>query len=498
VTGVQTCALPIWVHDRAFPIRHANGEVYRIAGIAEDITERKQAEERVLHLAHHDALTTLPNRELFYDRLVQALGQAQRRNWITGVMFVDLDGFKAVNDTLGHGAGDQVLQQVSARLAQCVRADDTVSRLGGDEFAIILSELAREQDGGVVAQKVIDALAKPFMIDGHEVFITASIGITTTPPDSADPDDLVSNADAAMYNAKYLGKNNYQFYSAAMNERSMAKLLLEKDLRNALARDEFVLHLQPKANLRTGQITGVEALLRWQRSDGRLVAPLEFIPVLEESGLIVLAGEWVLRAACAQIRAWQRDGLTPVPIAINLSAKQFHQQDIVAMVMRALLEYDVDPGMLELEITESAAMHDAKATSATLHKLKALGVRIAIDDFGTGYSSLSYLKRFPIDSLKLDRSFVTELPGNQDDASIAQAVITMAHALRLKVVAEGVENEAQLEFLAAHACDEMQGYYFSRPLPVDLCTQLLKEQRKRPWRSVHEGRGEQCVLALAN
>ena len=485
-----------WVHDRAFPIRHPNGEIYRIAGIAEDITERKHSEERVLHLAHHDALTTLPNRKLFYDRLEHALEQAQRRNWTTGVMFVDLDGFKAVNDTLGHGVGDQVLQQAASRLTQCVRAEDTVGRLGGDEFAVILSELAHEQAGSVVAQKIIDTMAKPFLVDSHEVFITASIGIATCLPATSNADTLMSNADAAMYDAKKLGKNNYQFYTAAMNERSMQKLLLEKDLRNALARDEFVLHFQPKANLRTGRITGVEALLRWQRPDGRLVMPLEFIPMLEESGLIVLAGEWVLRAACAQLRGWQQEGITPVPIAVNLSAKQFHQQDIVAMVMRALLEYDINPALLELEITESAAMHDAKATSATLHKLKALGVRIAIDDFGTGYSSLSYLKRFPIDSLKIDRSFVTELPGNQEDASIAQAVITMAHALRLKVVAEGVENDAQLEFLAAHTCDEMQGYYFSHPLPAAVCMQFLKEQRKLPSRPAHERGVEPRALAI--
>ena len=472
----------IWVNRTVSLVRDAAGAPLYFIRVMEDITERKRLQQDLLHQAHHDSLTLLPNRELFYDRLAHALEQAQRRKWITGVMFVDLDGFKTVNDTLGHGVGDQLLQRVAACLTECVRADDTVGRLGGDEFAIILSELAQQQDSARVAQKIIDALATPFQIAANEIFITASIGITTCPPDMGNADTLISHADAAMYNAKKLGKNNYQFYTAAMNERSMEKLLLEKDLRHALMRYEFLLHFQPKANLHTGQITGVEALLRWQRPGGRLVPPLEFIPVLEESGLIVPVGEWVLRAACEQINAWQEDGLTPVPIAVNLSAKQFHQQDIAAMVMRALLEYGVAPHLLELEITESAAMHDARATTATLHKLKALGVRIAIDDFGTGYSSLSYLKRFPIDSLKIDRSFVTDLPGNQDDASIAQGVITMAHALRLKVIAEGVENEAQLEFLAEHKCDEMQGYYFSRPLTAELCTQLLREQRKLPLR----------------
>jgi len=472
----------IWTNRTISLVRDAAGAPLYFIRVIEDISERKRLQQDLQHVAHHDSLTQLPNRELFYDRLAHALEQAQRRKWNTGVMFVDLDGFKRVNDTLGHGVGDQLLQQVSERLTRCVRAEDTVGRLGGDEFAIILSELAHEQDGGLVAQKVIDALSKPFQIDGNEIFITASIGVTTCPTDSRNADALISHADAAMYNAKKLGKNNYQFFTAAMNERSMEKLLLEKDLRQALMCYEFLLHFQPKASLHTGQITGVEALLRWQRPDGRLVPPLEFIPVLEESGLIVPVGEWVLSAACAQINAWQEDRITPVPIAVNLSAKQFHQQDIAAMVMRALLEYGVAPHLLELEITESAAMHDAKAATATLHKLKALGVRIAIDDFGTGYSSLSYLKRFPIDSLKIDRSFVTGLPGNQEDASIAQAVITMAHALRLKVVAEGVENKAQLEFLAEHTCDEMQGYYFSRPLTAELCTQFLREQRKLPLR----------------
>ncbi len=283
-----------------------------------------------------------------------------------------------------------------------------------------------------------------------------------------------------MYRIKGQGKNNFQFYTATMNARAAESLQLENDLRYAIQRDEFVLHFQPKADLASGRVTGVEALLRWQRPDGRLVAPAEFIPLLEDSGLIVPAGAWVLRAACAQIYAWRKAGLAPVPIAVNLSAKQFHQQDICAVVKGALEEYNVDARLLELEITESAAMHDAKAATAMLRDLKAIGVHIAIDDFGTGYSSLSYLKRFPIDSLKIDRSFVTELPGNHGDASIARAVITMAHSLGLKVVAEGVENEAQLAFLAQHGCDEIQGYYFSRPLPAELCTQLLRAQRTLP------------------
>jgi diguanylate cyclase (GGDEF)-like protein/PAS domain S-box-containing protein len=487
----------LWVNHTVSLARDSAGRPLYFIRVVEDITDRKQLQRALHHQAHHDGLTGLPNRELIYDRLMHALDQARRRNWITGVMFIDLDRFKAVNDTLGHGAGDNLLQQVSARLTQCVRADDTVGRIGGDEFAVILSELARDQDGGRVAQKIIDALAKPFQIDGSEIFISASIGIAICPPDDNDADGLISNADAAMYEAKKQGRNNFQFYSAALNERATGKVLLERALHHALARNEFVLHYQPKVSLRTGRITGVEALLRWQRSDGRLMAPAEFIPLLEESGMIVPVGEWVLRTACAQMRAWQDGGVAPVPISVNLSAKQFHQQNVCEIVATALRDYALDARYLEIEITESAAMQDVEATTIVLHNLKALGVGVAIDDFGTGYSSLSYLKRFPIDSLKIDRSFVTDLPDNQDDASIVKAMITMAHALRLRVTAEGVETEAQLEFLAATACNEMQGYYFSRPLSTELCTQFLREQRKLPLRAASARSGLRTVGAAA-
>ncbi len=464
----------LWVHQSTTLARDLSGGPTHFITVAADISERKRAEEQLTHLAHHDSLTGLPNRELFYDRLGHALDQAHRRDWIAGVMFIDLDRFKAVNDTLGHNAGDELLRQASARLRHCVRVDDTVGRLGGDEFAVILTELARVEDAGIVAQKIIAALGAPFDLDGREVFVTASVGIATYPGDAGSAAALVKNADAAMYRIKGQGRNNFQFYTAAMNERAAEMLQLENDLRYAIQRDEFVLHFQPKVALGSGRITGVEALLRWRRGDGPLVPPAEFIPLLEESGLIVSAGVWVLRAACAQIRAWEQAGLSPVPIAVNLSARQFLQQDICAVVQGALEEFQVPPQMLELEITESAAMHDAKAATIMLQDLKALGVRIAIDDFGTGYSSLSYLKRFPIDSLKIDRSFVTELPDNVGDASIAKAVITMAHTLGLNVVVEGVEKETQLEFLAANGCDEMQGYYFSRPLAADACTRLLQ------------------------
>lgn len=488
---------PVWVAVSTALVCDARGRPDYFVSMVEGITDRKQMQQDLQHLAQHDALTGLPNRALFYDRLEHAFEQARRRKWITGVMFIDLDHFKVVNDTLGHSAGDQLLRQVSARLAECVRVDDTVGRLGGDEFAVILSELAHDEDGRVVAKKIIDAIARPFQINGTEVSISASIGIASSPPDSANADTLVRNADAAMYHAKQEGKNNYRFFTLETNERAKVELGLERDLELALLRNEYVLHFQPKANLATGRITGMEALLRWQRSGYGLVPPAEFIPMLEKSGLIVPVGEWVLRAACAQIKSWKDAGLTPVPVAVNLSAKQFHQQDICATVVRALREHDVDPQFIELEITESAAMHNAAQTTLTLNELKAIGVRIAIDDFGTGYSSLAYLKRFPIDTLKIDRSFIADLPGDLDDASIAQAVITMGRALRLTVVAEGVESAAQLEFLAANGCDEIQGYFFSLPMPGRQCTEMLQQGRKlaRPAASADEKQRTPLLVA---
>jgi diguanylate cyclase (GGDEF)-like protein/PAS domain S-box-containing protein len=468
-------------------VRDAGRNPNYYVSMIQDITERKELQERLLHQANYDGLTELPNRGLYYDRLKQALNQAQRRKGAVGVLFIDLDRFKNVNDTLGHELGDQLLKQVAGRLAQCIRAGDTVGRLGGDEFAIILSEMTKAQDSGVVAQKVIDTLAKPFQLDGTEVFVTASIGIATYPDDSKDGGTLVKNADAAMLRAKGLGKNTYQFHVPEMNVRALERMQLETDLRRALERKEFLLHFQPKASLASGEIIGCEALLRWRHPDKGIVSPAEFIPLLEDSGLIVPVGEWVIHAACEQIRAWQQAGIVPVPIAVNLSPKQFQHQDICAVVDKALDEHAIDARFLEVEITESTAMQNAEDAIVTLRKLKAHRVHIAIDDFGTGYSSLSYLKRFPIDFLKLDRSFVTGLPENADDASITRAVITMAHSLNLKVIAEGVETKEQLAFLASNGCDEMQGYYFSRPLPAPECTQFLQQRRKLP---VHDEIGK--------
>ena len=462
-----------WVHVRAFPVRDAHGRVFRLAGTLEDMTERQRLVDRLQHQAHYDALTSLPNRVLCLDRLKQTLNQATRKQWLAAVLFLDLDRFKVVNDTLGHLFGDQLLQLVSQRLSRCVRQGDTVGRLGGDEFAIVLSELGSTQDAGLVAQKILDALAEPFALDRHEVFITASIGIATYPGDGGDAETLLRNADAAMFSAKNLGKNNYQFYTAAMNERALERLLLESNLRRAMERNEFVVHLQPKMKLDGGAIVGCEALLRWQVPGNGLVLPAQFIPLLEESGLIVSVGEWVVRSACAQLREWHDAGIEPKPIAVNLSARQFQHQNICTMVERAIADYAVDPALLEFEITESAAMHNPEDAIVTMRALKALGVRISIDDFGTGYSSLSYLKRFPVDSLKLDRSFVKDLPDDADDAAIARAVIHLAHSLELDVIGEGVETRRQAEFLAAAGCDIAQGYYFSRPLPAVQFTQLL-------------------------
>ena len=464
---------PRWVRDRAFPVRNVQGEIYRIAGIAEDITERKLSEEQLANLAHYDSLTGLPNRVLFNDRLRQAVAQARRNHWIVGVLFLDLDRFKLVNDTLGHASGDLLLKQVADRLSACLRPTDTVGRLSGDEFAVILSELAEAQNAGYVAQKILDALVAPFDLEGSEVFVTASIGITIYPSDSERIDTLIRDADAAMYSAKAAGRNNYQYYTAAMNARALEKLQLETGIRRALERNELLLHYQPKVDIASGNVCGLEALLRWQSPEHGLVSPAQFIPLLEETGLIVPVGEWVTRAACAQLQAWRKAGVPLMPVAINLSARQLRQQGYAKVLEQAMKDFDIKPELIRVEITESSLMENPEEAIIVLQSLKALGIRLDADDFGTGYSSLSYLKRFPLDALKIDRSFVRDITNDEDDAVIAQTVITLAHSLGLKVVAEGVETEAQLEFLSAHHCDEAQGYLFAKPLDMDACTALL-------------------------
>jgi diguanylate cyclase (GGDEF)-like protein len=460
-------------------------------GTMQDITERTLAAEQIRQLALYDTLTGLPNRHLFKEQLSHAVARAKRTGEVLIMLSLDLDRFKRVNDTLGHEGGDLLLKEASARLSKALRPtdyvtrddaesiNDSIARPGGDEFTALLA-VRQAQDGAKVAGRILDALSRPFTLGENEIVVSASIGIAVYPLDGGDAESLLKNADAAMYYAKEQGKNNYQYYNQSMNLSAVERLTLEAKLHRALERSEFSLYYQPKVEVATGAIVGVEALIRWRHPELGLVSPAEFIPLAEETGLIIPIGEWVLATACSEIRGWLQDGLPAVPIAVNFSAKQFLQQDICATVTRVLRDYDVPAHFLEIEITESTAMHQAQATSATLRNLKALGVAVAIDDFGTGYSSLSYLKRFPIDSLKIDRSFVTGLPGDPDDAPIAQAIITMAHALRLKVVAEGVETEAQREFLAANGCDQMQGYYFSRPVPADECTRFIRERRTLP------------------
>jgi diguanylate cyclase (GGDEF)-like protein/PAS domain S-box-containing protein len=462
-----------WVNDRAFPICDADGRTTRIAGIASDITESRQAQERLAHLAHYDQLTNLPNRGVFYERLTHCILQAARHHWIVGVMFVDLDRFKAVNDTMGHSTGDGLLRQLAGRLVECVRREDTVSRLSGDEFAIVLARLADADDAGLVAAKILRRLKTPFDVAGVEVVVSASIGITLYPGDADNADDLMRNADVAMYSAKTRGRDNFQFYTAEMNERALNKMQLESRLRGALERKEFVLHFQPKIMLESGNICGFEALIRWQPPGDALVAPGVFIPVLEETGLITPVGEWVVQAACEQIVAWRGAGLTPVPVAINLSARQLRHAGFSDAVERTLERYGVEPSLLEVEITESSLMENPEEAQIALSELKAIGVTLAIDDFGTGYSSLAYLKRFPFDTLKIDRSFVRDIPADADDATIARTIIALAHSLSLEVVAEGVETEEQLAFLLVNRCDHGQGYLFAKPVPGEAATALL-------------------------
>lgn len=440
-----------------------------------DVSERKAAEERLLQLAHYDSLTDLPNRVLIQDRLRQALAQALRNDWVGAVLFIDLDRFKVVNDMLGHPVGDRLLKQASARLKACLRSGDTVGRLGGDEFAVILSNLSKAQDAQIVAQNIMHALDKPFEIEGHETFVTASIGITVFPNDGRDVDTLIRNADGAMYRAKDEGRNTCAFFTIEMNARAVDRLKLESDLRRALERSEFRLHYQPRVRTGTGDIVGVEALLRWQRPDGTMVSPGEFVPLLEETGLILPVGDWVLQEACRQQQAWITAGLPPLPVAVNLSPRQLRDHALVARVRGLVGRHAIAADMLELEITESSLMRDPEEAVRMLTEIRELGVRIAIDDFGTGYSSLNYLKRLPVDYLKIDQSFVRDVTGDADDAAIARTIITMGHQLGLKVIAEGVETEEQLAFLQAHDCDEAQGYLFSRPVPADAIATLLRE-----------------------
>jgi diguanylate cyclase (GGDEF)-like protein len=441
-----------------------------------DIAERRRAEEKLRVVSTHDPLTALPNRTLLHERLSHALARAQRHGRQLAVLFVDLDRFKNVNDTLGHDAGDKLLQVTAQRLYDCLRETDTMARQGGDEFVVLMDELTDREPITRVSQRILDAVSQPFEIDGQEIHITASIGISVYPEDGRT---LLRNADIAMYRAKEKGKNNYQFYSAQIDNYSVERLALDSGLRRALERDEFTLHYQPKVNIASGLITGMEALLRWQHPELGRIAPGEFIPIAEENGLILPIGAWVLKTACIQNRAWQRQGVRRFPIAVNLSPRQFGGETLLDDVKAALDASGLNAADLELEITESMVMNNPEQAVNLLRQLKELGVRVAIDDFGIGYSSLSYLKRFPIDSVKVDRSFVEDIPEDVNSMAIAQAVIAMAHNLRLKVVAEGVESEAQLGFLRGEGCDEIQGHYFCEARPASEISAIMRTTLRR-------------------
>ncbi|WP_153111088.1 sensor domain-containing protein [Propionivibrio limicola] len=456
---------------------HDRKLVWIAAHLTSIAIERRRAEDRLDVMAHYDALTLLPNRLLFRDRLNQALARVERHKDLAALLFIDLDRFKTINDTLGHDSGDLLLCEVSARLRQCVREVDTVARLGGDEFTVILEQINKPGDAAAIAVKIIEALATPILLRGQEAFVSPSIGITIFPSDSEDADQLVKNADTAMYRAKEDGGNGYRFFTTEMDVLTTGRLQMESGLRHALQREEFIVYYQAKLNLATGSIIGAEALLRWKHPTRGLVSPVEFVPILEETGLIEPVGEWVLRAVCTQIRAWQKDpSLPPLIVAANLSGRQLQRNNLASTVADILEETGLDPQFLELEVTESMLMHDPKWTVDMLLQLRNKGIlHIDVDDFGTGYSSLSYLKQFPIDSLKLDKSFVDGLPSDEDDIAISQAVIALAHSLKLTVIAEGVEREEQLEFLRQNGCDVIQGYLVSRPLPADAFAQLVRD-----------------------
>ena len=462
---------PQWLSMIA--IRNEAGETIHYLGIFADLSEKKQAEAHLHHLAYYDVLTELPNRMQLEDRLKQALAAAMANNSLMALLHLDLDRFKAINDSLGHAFGDSLLQAVAERLAGNIRGSDTIARFSGDEFAMLLTDVGNQENAGVVARKILETLAKPFNLDGHEIFVTPSIGIAFYPLDAANKEDLLKNADSATSHAKLQGGNCYRFYSREMNTVVSQRLNLETSLRHALEREEFVLYYQPQIGLGDNRIVGMEALLRWQHPERGLVSPMEFIPLLEETGLIVPVGEWVLRTACAQNRAWQDAGLPPMRVAVNLSAHQFRQSNLTDVVCQTLLDTGLAPEHLELEVTESVMIQDLQTTITTLHQLHVIGIQISIDDFGTGYSSLGYLKRLPISKIKIDQSFVRDICADPDDAAIADAVISLGHSLKLQVIAEGVETVEQLDYLRAHGCDEVQGYYFSRPLPVEAFAALV-------------------------
>ena len=467
------------VHARGFVNRDDAGSARKMLGVLQDITVRKEAEERTRFLADHDELTGLPNRSLFKRSLAQAIQRAGRTGKFLSVLFLDLDRFKNINDSLGHETGDQVLRAVAERLSGCVRQVDVVARFGGDEFAVLIEGLTAEDQAGAVARKIVDALAKPLVLAGRQYRPGASIGISTYPTDGRDVLSLQKNADIAMYRAKEEGRGNFQFYSEQLNTHSIQRLEFESNLNGALNNKEFVLYYQPKLELASGRITGVEALIRWVSPQFGFVSPADFISIAEETGLIVPMGRWVVQTACVQSRAWQKGGLPPLRIAVNISARQMADKGLVNYIVDTITRTGLTAPALELEITESAVMSNQEHAEKVLNQLKALGFHLTMDDFGTGYSSLAYLKRYPFDSVKIDQSFIRGIPASRDDCAIVEAIVAMAHSLDLEVVAEGVETQEQSEFLRKLGCDQIQGYLFSKPVPSAEIVALLYKTMTR-------------------
>lgn len=469
-------------------VKDTNGKNIGIITTCEDITRRKKFEEQITHMAYHDALTNLPNRYLFEDRLRQAIALAKNHERIMAILFVDIDHFKNINDSLGHNSGDMLLKDIADRLTKYVRASDsiarfgtegsenTVARLGGDEFTILLTEITKVQDAATVAQRAIDMISQPFKIGDREIFINVSIGISLYPQDAEDVETLLRKADTALYHAKNMGRNGFQFYSESMNVAISERYDIESKLRKALDRKELQLFYQPQVDIVTGRIIGLESLIRWFQIDSKKIPPNTFIPVAEATGLILPIGEWVIRTACEQNKAWQTSGLEPIPVAVNISGVQFQRKNFVEIVAKILAETNLNPQYLELEFTEGTIMQKTKETMEKFNDLRALGVRISIDDFGTGYSSLSYLKLFPISTLKIDQTFIHDIPIDKDNISITKAIIALGHSLNLRVIAEGVETKQQLDFLLKQGCDAMQGYFISMPLDIHAITKFLKER----------------------